>query len=99
MGCTPMREKIIINLLLESKSPVKRSYIAKKMNLSDSSIRKLIKDVNQDSKKYGVQIELLKGKGYIFHVANQEKLMSFMDETTQEVDVYNVEQRKDIILY
>lgn len=55
--------------------------------------------VNQDSKKYGVQIELLKGKGYIFHVANQEKLMSFMDETTQEVDVYNVEQRKDIILF
>lgn len=95
-----MRDKILIKLLAECKSPMKRADIAKKMNLSESSIRNLIKNVNQNGLKKGFEVEMIKGKGYVLHILDKELFNLFMnEEQCQVVDVYNPEQRIEIMLF
>lgn len=93
-----LRETMLIKFLLNQKGPVKRSDIAGFMNLSESSIRDLIANINISSKEYGVEIKFLKGKGYVVIILDQKELKYFLNKHSQTVDMYNPESRTNILL-
>lgn len=94
-----MREKLLVDLLLKCKRPISLSYIAKQLDFSESTIRKLIKDTNVTSRHYGFNINLQKGKGYTLVIEDSEKFELYMDELRKEIDVLDVNQRLEAILF
>lgn len=94
-----MREKLLVDLLLKCKRPISLSYIAENLNFSESTIRKLIKDTNMTSKYYGFQIVLQKGKGYTLEILDSEKLEDYRNELRKEIDVLDISQRLESILF
>jgi lichenan operon transcriptional antiterminator len=94
-----MREVILINILLNEKVPVRRAQIAKVMNLSESTIRDLINEINRNRDRYGLEVLLIKGSGYVVKVTDQLLMERFLGENPEEVDVYNQEQRRDMMLF
>ncbi|MFC6464186.1 BglG family transcription antiterminator [Marinilactibacillus sp. GCM10026970] len=94
-----MREKILVDLLLDCKEPISLSDIAKTLGYSESTIRKLIKETMITSEKHGFIIELLKGKGYILSVLDKQLFTKYQDELGCEIDVLNSDQRLEAILF
>ncbi|MGO4961423.1 BglG family transcription antiterminator [Jeotgalibaca porci] len=94
-----MREKLLVDLLLKYKEPLSLSYIAEKLDFSESTIRKLIKDTNMTSKHYGFEIILQKGKGYTLEILDSEKLEHYRNELRKEIDVLDIDQRLESILF
>lgn len=86
-------------MLLKEKVPVKRAQIAKVMNLSESTVRDLIKEINSNMHRNGIQIQLQKGNGYYIQTVDKELMERYLIENPEEVDVYNQEQRRDMMLF
>jgi len=93
-----LRERLLVEILLEDTQPVARADLATKMSLSESTIRDLIKDVSQNSDKHGFKIQLIKGKGYIIQVEDKALLERYL-ENEESVDVYNQEQRLEALIF
>lgn len=95
-----MRSKILIKILMDENRPIKRDYIAEKMNLSESSIRNIVKDTNYFGLKHGFQIKVIKGKGYFLNILDENKFNNFLGKKQElEPDIYNSSQRVYIILF
>ncbi|MEC6747968.1 PRD domain-containing protein [Marinilactibacillus sp. XAAS-LB27] len=94
-----MREKILVDLLLNCKEPISLADIAKNLSYSESTIRKLIKDTIITSEKNGFIIELRKGKGYTLSVQDEKQFTQYQDELSSEIDVLNSDQRLEAILF
>lgn len=98
-----MREKILVNLLEEKKVPVSLKEICHIMNLSESTIRNLIKEIKITSEKNGFTIDLLRGKGYILKIIDQNNFVKYFDEQTEKkrisIDFLDGKQRVKLILY
>lgn len=95
-----MRTKILLEILMKDKKIVPKSFLTKEMNLSESSIRKLVRDSNDIGQKNGFQIELIKKEGYYLSIIDEEKLNIYLDKGTKaEGDIYNSNQRIKIILF
>jgi lichenan operon transcriptional antiterminator len=95
-----MRIKILIEILRKNEKTTSKTFLAKKMNLSESSIRNLIREANDVGLKNGFQVELIKGEGYYLSVIDEEKFDLYMkDQDESEFDVYNSEERLKILLF
>lgn len=95
-----MRSKILIKILLNENCPIKRECIAEKMNLSESSIRNIVKDANYFGLKYGFKINIIKGKGYVLNILDEKKFNNFIGKKQESApDIYNSCQRVYIILF
>lgn len=95
-----MRTKILLEILMKDKKIVPKSFLTKEMNLSESSIRKLIRDSNDIGHKNGFQIELIKKEGYYLSITDEEKLNIYLDkEAKSEADIYNSSQRLKMLLF
>lgn len=98
-----MREKILVNLLEEKKVPVSLKAICHIMNLSESTIRNLIKEIKLTSEKDGFTICLLRGKGYILNIMDSDRFEKYLDEQTGKTNI-NIDfldgiQRVKLILF
>lgn len=94
-----MREKILVDLLEESKVPVSLKEICNIMNLSESTIRNLIKEVKSTSKDDGFTINLLRGKGYILKITDHNLFKEYKKEKQANIDFLDVDQRVKLILF
>ena len=94
-----MREKILVDLLEESKVPVSLKEICNIMNLSESTIRNLIKEVKSTSKDDGFTINLLRGKGYILKITDHNLFKEYEKEKQANIDFLDVDQRVKLILF
>lgn len=95
-----MRTKILLEILMKDKKVIPKSFLTKELNLSESSIRKLIRDSNDVGQKNGFQIELIKKEGYYLSVTDDEKLNIYLDkESKAEADIYNSNQRLKMLLF
>jgi lichenan operon transcriptional antiterminator len=95
-----MRIKILIEILRKNEKTTSKTFLAKKMNLSDSSIRNLIREANSIGLKNGFQVELIKGEGYYLSVIDEEKFNPYMKEQEEaEFDVYNSELRLKKLIF
>jgi lichenan operon transcriptional antiterminator len=95
-----MRIKILIEILRKTEKTTSKTFLAKQMNLSESSIRNLIREANSTGLKNGFQVELIKGEGYYLSVIDEEKFNLYMKEQDEsEFDVYNSELRLKKLLY
>lgn len=93
-----MRTANLVRIIYMSKQPVSKSSLVEMMKLSERSIRKLISDSNFIGKKNGFQIELIRGKGYILHITSKNLFEQFYNESSFYGDVYNREQRINMII-
>jgi len=94
-----LREKILVDLLEESKVPVSLKEICNIMNLSESTIRNLIKEVKSTSKDDGFTINLLRGKGYILKITDHNLFKEYKKEKQANIDFLDVDQRVKLILF
>jgi len=96
-----MRTRNLIEILLEERpNPITRADIAKRMNLSVSSIRSIIKETEEVGLNNGFCIELQKGKGYILNITNDNYFKVFIDEKQDyDYDVYDVEKRLEMLMF
>ncbi|WP_315108930.1 BglG family transcription antiterminator [Clostridium intestinale] len=95
-----MRTKILLEILMKDKKIVPKAFLTKELNLSESSIRKLIRDSNDIGQKNGFQIELIKKEGYYLSITDEEKLNVYLDnESKAEGDIYNSNQRLKMLLF
>lgn len=93
-----MRTLILIGILAAHDRPVSKSTLVKEMNLSESSIRNVVREANQEGKKCGFEIELIRGQGYVLHVKSESLFETFKQRETQAKDIYNPEQRVNLII-
>lgn len=63
----------IANILLNQCDYISADKIARKLNLSEKTVRGRIKELNAELSHYGEQIIVKHGKGYYFSVSNEEK--------------------------
>jgi len=85
---------------MKDKKIIPKSFLTKELNLSESSIRKLIRDSNDIGQKNGFQIELIKKEGYYLSITDEEKLNIYLDkENKAEADIYNLNQRLKMLLF
>lgn len=94
-----MREKILVDLLIENKTPVSLNYLVQHMEISESTTRKFIKEMNITSKYYGFCIQLLRGKGYILKISDSDKFERYRKDLENKIDIYNIDQRLDAMLF
>ncbi|NRG33072.1 BglG family transcription antiterminator [Niallia circulans] len=95
-----MRVKILIEILQKNDKVLSKNFLAEKMNLSDSSIRNLIREANSIGLKNGFQVELIRGEGYYLLVLDNKKFKRYMSNSeNNEYDVYNAKQRLKILLF
>ncbi len=96
-----MRTRILLGILdTTTDRIVPRTELIKKMNLSESSIRNLVKLSNKIGEQNGFKIELLRGRGYYLAVTNLRKFREYLDETENlDGDVYNLNQRIHMMLF
>lgn len=95
-----MRTKILLKILMDSSKVVSMSSLVDQMNLSESSIRNLIRDSNKAGLKHGFRIELARGEGYYLLKTDKVQLDWFLNaEEQKEGDVYNAKQRLKILLF
>src|SRR5690625_4870136 len=69
------------------------------MNLSESTIRNLIKEVKSTSKDDGFTINLLRGKGYILKITDHNLFKEYKKEKQANIDFLDVDQRVKLILF
>ncbi|MFD1064870.1 BglG family transcription antiterminator [Oceanobacillus locisalsi] len=93
-----MRIANLVRIIYNNKQPVSKSSLVEMMELSERSIRKIIHDSNDVGKKNGFHIELIRGKGYILHITNKKLFEQFYTESNVYGDVYNREQRINMII-
>lgn len=94
-----MREKILVNLLMKSYAPIKLSQLTLLMELSESTVRNVIKEINISSSNYGFTIELERGKGYCLKVRDKNRFEEYRTNEKKEIDFYNVDQRLEALLF
>lgn len=94
-----MREKILVDLLLNSKKPLKLPGIVRKMDYSESTIRNLIKDINDKKVTNGFMIRFKREKGYFLEIVDQNRFDNYISELNEEIDLYNTEQRVEATLF
>jgi lichenan operon transcriptional antiterminator len=73
--------------------------MAKIMNLSESTIRDLIKEINLNSRTYGIEIQLQKGRGYTAKIRDENLWVQYLRNHPEEVDIYNSNQRIEMLLF
>lgn len=94
-----MREKILVDLLMENKTPISLSFLVQHMGTSESTIRKLIKSINLDSEYYGFSIRLQRGKGYTLTIEDNDSFLDYRKDLENEIDIYNIDQRLEAMLF
>lgn len=95
-----MRTKILLEILIKNGKTTSKNFLAEKMNLSITSIRNLIRDVNYIGDSNGFQVKLIKGSGYYLSIVDKEKFEKYMKQQNQfEVDVYNSEHRLKLLMF
>lgn len=94
-----MREKILVDLLMENRAPVKLENLARRMEVSESTIRKLIKSISLGSEYYGFSIQLHRGKGYILTIEDNDSFIDYKKDLENEIDIYNIDRRLEAMLF
>lgn len=96
-----MREKILVNLLLSSSKVVPIKKIIEELSLSEKTVRNLIQDTKNMGESNGFSIRLKRGAGYYLEINNNQLLNKFIELDTSDIkgDIYNIEQRKNMILF
>lgn len=92
-----MREKILVDLLYETISPVSLDELSHAMNLSESTIRKLIKEINDGKNGFSILIE--RGRGYSLNVEDYKVFERYRSQLDEKIDLNNVDQRAEALLF
>ncbi|MEG2195028.1 MAG: HTH domain-containing protein [Terrisporobacter sp.] len=74
-----MREKIILQKLIESKNYITAEEFSEQLNVSTRTIRSHMRILIEDGKKNGFTIILKRGKGYYIQVLNENDLNKYID--------------------
>lgn len=93
-----MRTKWLVDILSGCTKPISKSVLAERMNLSESTIRNIVRESNLIGLKNGFQLELVRGQGYLLHVTSEELFQQFIQDKFYGGDVYNSEQRISMII-
>ncbi|MBM7539949.1 BglG family transcription antiterminator [Amphibacillus cookii] len=93
-----MRTMTLLGILEKYDRPVTKVILSERMNLSESSIRNVVRDSNQIGEKNGFQIELIRGQGYVLHITSRERYDQFVVNETHRSEMYNPEQRVNFII-
>lgn len=95
-----MKISILMGIFLSRHEEIiSKSDLVKEMNLSESYIRQLVREANLEGEKNGFKIKLIKGKGYFLEILDSQLFDSYVKETSNEVDLYNAEERINLILF
>lgn len=83
------RQKKILTFLLTASDWVTGAEIARKLGITDRTVRKDVRDINMVLRKYPeTSIEAIRGTGYLLRTANRELLMEQLrgndDETPKD---------------
>lgn len=81
-----IRQKEMLVLLMKNKEAVTAEWIAKELQVSDRTIRKEMKDIQNVGKHLGITIESIKGKGYKLHIQHYSLLYREIDPVIAEPD-------------
>ncbi|ETI68510.1 BglG family transcription antiterminator [Neobacillus vireti] len=96
------RQKDILQFLTESSEPITAEWIAKEIGISDRTVRKEMKLLQQDSGMLGIEIESIRGKGYQMKVLNSEFLSTksslLFEENNQSATFMEQEDRVRYLL-
>lgn len=85
--------------LLESKdTPVSKTEMANKLNVSESSVRNLVRSLSKDKEKNGFEIETIRGQGYVLTIRNRRLYNRFLRKNKQFEDVYDPKHRCELII-
>ncbi len=88
----------LLGILEKDDRPVTKAVLSEKMDLSESSIRNIVRDSNQIGSKNGFQIELIRGQGYVLHITSREGYDQFVHKAMQRSEIYNPQQRVNLII-
>lgn len=95
-----MKISILMGIFLSRHEEIiSKSDLVKEMNLSESYIRQLVREANLEGERNGFKIKLIKGKGYFLEILDRQLFDSYVMETSNEVDLYNAEERINLILF
>ncbi len=74
-----MREKIILQNLIQSKRYIDSEEFSSILEVSTRTVRSHMKTLAEDGKKNGFSVNIKRGKGYYLKVEDQTKLKKYMD--------------------
>ncbi|MCH1941957.1 BglG family transcription antiterminator [Holdemania massiliensis] len=66
-----LSQKTRILYLLSETEFLKAEVIALEIGVSSRTVQNLVKEINQESEKYGAEIVSRKGRGYLLHILNK----------------------------
>lgn len=94
------RQRKILFILAKEIDPVSSLWIAKKLGVSDRTIREEIKYLQTKSDTLGVNIQTIKGKGYLLKEIDKEALSNtvFKEDSISSKDLNEHENRIIYIL-
>lgn len=78
------RQKEIIFLLKEIDDFVPAEWVAKQLGVSDRTVRKEIKFIQQKEEFYGIHLESIRGKGYKLIVTDKELFLNKVCQSQEE---------------
>ncbi|PLR98522.1 BglG family transcription antiterminator [Bacillus sp. T33-2] len=78
------RQKDILMYLIKSSEPIPADWIAKELGVSDRTVRDELKQIQQNSSMLGINIESIRGKGYIIKVLHRELFAKATSHFSQE---------------
>lgn len=91
----------LLDIFLNRKNEiVSKNLLMKEMNLSESYVRKLVREANHDSVEFGYKIRLIRKEGYFLEITDPKKFDGFLREFKKpEADLYNDHERTQLILF
>lgn len=75
------------------------SKLAKKMKISEKTVRNRLSGINTQMKNFGARIESKKGEGYRLMVENRSLYHTFLREKQKELLSSNTQERTNYLLY
>lgn len=74
-----MREKIILQNLIQSKRYISAEEFSKILDVSTRTVRSHMKTLMEDGRRYGFSVNMKRGEGYYLKVEDEVKLKKYMD--------------------
>lgn len=98
-GVYLMREKILVDFLKKSITPLKIDELVRVLKCSERTIRNEIKYLNFLKEKNGFSIKLIRNRGYILEVTDENLMNDYLSNIDKATSILSSNQRIDALLF
>ncbi len=97
-----MREYTILNILFTKKLPVKMSELVAEVELSERTVRGVVRSLEKAGEKQGFCIRMIRNQGYLLETEDESRFLAYMEHLSLKRDIVgsdNIAARQQHLIY